>query len=116
MQEANEKLALQVIDLGKLDIQLEHPPVFPAPREGSFQPDYHAGAVETAQMATFFPERVRTVLAKQLQPQDSFHPYAYCGDPASYDLEKIGVYSSGLRSRNNPHSARCEDSWSKSKV
>lgn len=62
---------------------LELPPL----REDRYQPDYHAGAVETAQMAVFFPEKVRAGIAKTLQPQDSFHPLAYCGDPASYELE-----------------------------
>jgi creatinine amidohydrolase len=52
-----------------------------------FQPDYHAGAIETAQMAAFFPEKVRGDVAKALKLQNSFHPLAYCGDPASYDLE-----------------------------
>jgi len=85
--EANSTLQLQVIDLGKLDIPLENPPIFPEPREGRFEPDYHAGAIETAQMHTFFPERVNANLAKTLIPRDSFHPMAYCGDPASFVLE-----------------------------
>lgn len=38
-------------------------------------------------MAAFFPEKVRGEVAKTLKPQDTFHPFAYCGDPASYELE-----------------------------
>jgi len=85
--EADATLKITVIDLGKLDLQVADPPSFPAPREGRFDPDYHAGAMETAQMNTFFPSVVNTAKAKELLPSDSFHPLAYCGDPASYDRE-----------------------------
>ncbi len=71
----------------ELGIEVENNIVFPPLRENRFQPDYHAGAMETAQMATFFPEKVRFDVAKKLQSQDSFHPMAYCGDPANYDKE-----------------------------
>ena len=96
--EANNTLQLQVIDLSKLNIPLENPPIFPTPREGRFEPDYHAGAIETAQMHTFFPERVNTELARTLVPQDSFHPMAYCGDPASFEREDaiIAFYKADL--------------------
>lgn len=71
----------------ELGVEVEHNIVLPPLREDRFQPDYHAGAIETAQMATYFPEKVRGEVAKELKPQGSFHPLAYCGDPASYELE-----------------------------
>lgn len=97
-EEANRTLKLQVIDLGKVDIQLTNPPVFPTQRAGRFEPDYHAGAIETAQMQTFFPERVNAELARTLVPHDSFHPMGYCGDPASFPLEDslIAFYKADL--------------------
>jgi creatinine amidohydrolase len=39
-------------------------------------------------MAAFFPNKVRGEVAKSLSPQPQFDPLAYCGDPASYDLER----------------------------
>lgn len=42
-------------------------------RENRYKPDYHAGAIETAQMYAFFPEKVRCDVAKTLKPQDDFH-------------------------------------------
>ncbi len=71
----------------ELGIEVENDVVFPPVRENRYEPDYHAGAIETAQMFTFFPEKVRCDVAKTLKPQDNFHPLAYCGDPASFDLE-----------------------------
>jgi hypothetical protein len=53
----------------------------------------HAGAIETAQMHAFFPNRVNAELARTLPPSDSFHPMAYCGDPAGFELEEgIAAY------------------------
>jgi creatinine amidohydrolase len=73
--------------LWDLEIGVKEEVAFPSTREDRYQPDYHAGAIETAQMAAFFPEKVRRDVAKALKPQEDFHPLAYCGDPASYDLE-----------------------------
>ena len=69
------------------DLEELEDPAYPPTRQDRYQPDYHAGAVETAQMAAFFPEKVRQGVAKALKPRDGFDPLAYCGDPASYDLE-----------------------------
>jgi len=77
----------KVYFMWELDIEVVNDIIFPPTREERFQPDYHAGAVETAQMATFFPEKIRYDKVKELKPMDSFHPLAYCGDPASYTLE-----------------------------
>lgn len=88
IMEANLRFTLHAIHLGSLDIPLENPPVFPPEREGRFEPDYHAGSIETAQMHTFFPSRVNVVEAKRLSPSDRFDPLAYCGDPASFELEE----------------------------
>lgn len=96
--EANRSMAINVVDLGSLDVAIDNPPTFPLPRKGRFEPDYHAGAIETAQMRTFFPAKVDTATAKKLAPSDSFDPLAYCGDPASYDLETslIDYYKADL--------------------
>jgi creatinine amidohydrolase len=85
--EAKDDQDFKAYFMWELDIEVEHSIVFPPMREARYQPDYHAGAIETAQMMTFFPEKVRGDVAKGLKPQDSFHPLAYCGDPASYDSE-----------------------------
>ena len=87
VQRANEQTGFKAYFMWELPIEVSHDIAFPPMREDRVQPDYHAGAVETAQMAVFFPEKVRGDVAKTLKPSDSFHPLAYCGDPASYDLE-----------------------------
>ncbi len=53
--------------------------------EKAFQPDFHAGAVETREMLEYFPEEVSTAVARTLKPQGTFQPLGYVGDPASYD-------------------------------
>lgn len=88
MNEVQPSLGIKIYNLATLNVALENAPVFPPPRIGRFEPDYHAGANETAAMATFYPQKVNTEVAKGLIPQASFDPYAYCGDPASYHLEK----------------------------
>jgi creatinine amidohydrolase len=85
--QANEAPDFKVYFMWELDIEITHDITFPQMREDRYEPDYHAGAIETAQMAAFFPEKVRGGVAKALKPQNNFHPLAYCGDPASYDLE-----------------------------
>lgn len=85
--DAEDAPAFRAYFMWELDIEVENDIVFPPMRENRYEPDYHAGAIETAQMAAFFPEKVRAEVAKSLEPRDSFHPLAYCGDPASYDLE-----------------------------
>lgn len=87
ISEANDYPDFKVYFMWELGIEVEHNITFPQTREERYQPDYHAGAIETAQMSTFFPEKVRCNIAKSLKPSDSFHPLAYCGDPASYDKE-----------------------------
>lgn len=86
--EANKKLNMQIWLLSDLDFPVENPPEFPAPREGRYEPDYHAGANETAAMWTFYPEKVNIKTARGLKPQNCFDPLGYCGDPASSELEK----------------------------
>ncbi len=86
--QANETPEFIAYFLWELDIEVAHNITFPTMREDRFAPDYHAGAIETAQMAAFFPEKVRAEVAKSLKPQNSFHPLAYCGDPASFELEQ----------------------------
>jgi creatinine amidohydrolase len=83
----NENTDMHVYYMGNLDIEVENPPAFPAPREGKYEPDYHAGAIETAVMFTYYPQKVNEKLAKNLKPQDTFDPLGYCGDPASFPLE-----------------------------
>jgi creatinine amidohydrolase len=85
--EANVHPDFRVYFMWELGIEVEHNITFPKMREERYQPDYHAGAIETAQMFTFFPEKVRCDVAKTLEPSNSFHPLAYCGDPANYVQE-----------------------------
>jgi creatinine amidohydrolase len=85
--DANEDPDFKVYFMWELGVEIESNITYPPTREDRYQPDYHAGAIETAQMAAFFPEKLRSEVAMSLKPQDSFHPLAYCGDPASYDLE-----------------------------
>lgn len=85
--QANEAPDFRVYFMWELDVEVVQDFPFPPMRENRFQPDYHAGAIETAQMATFFPEKIRGDVARTLPPSDSFHPLAYCGDPASYGEE-----------------------------
>lgn len=85
--DANEAPDFRVYFMWELGIEMENGVEFPPMRENRYEPDYHAGAVETAQMAAFFPEKVRVDVAKALKPQNGFHPLAYCGDPASFGLE-----------------------------
>jgi creatinine amidohydrolase len=87
ISEVNEHPDFRVYFMWELGIEVEHNITFPQMREERYKPDYHAGAIETAQMFTFFPEKVRCDVAKTLKPSDSFHPLAYCGDPANYDKE-----------------------------
>lgn len=87
VEDANQGPDFKVYFMWDLDIEVETDIVFPPEREKRYSPDYHAGSIETAQMAAFFPEKVRVDVAKTLSPQDHLHPLAYCGDPANYDLE-----------------------------
>lgn len=88
IEETRESLSINVFNLETLDVSVENPPVFPKPREGRYQPDYHAGAIETACMYTFYPHKVNVEVAKELKPQNCFHPLGYCGDPSNFDAEK----------------------------
>jgi creatinine amidohydrolase len=90
---ANEMPDFKAYFMWELDVEVAHSIAFPEMREDRYEPDYHAGAIETAQMAAFFPEKVRAEVARTLKPQSSFHPLAYCGDPASFELEQHMVES-----------------------
>ena len=87
IDEANKSPDFSVYFLWDLDIDVDSDLKFPQMRENRYEPDCHAGAIETAQMLAYFPEKVHTDIAKSLLPQNTFHPLAYRGDPASYDLE-----------------------------
>lgn len=52
--------------------------------ETPFQPDYHAGAFETAFMLEYFPAEVNVAATVGLKPQSTFDPLGYVGDPANY--------------------------------
>ncbi|MBR6748543.1 MAG: DUF4298 domain-containing protein [Clostridia bacterium] len=77
--------AFCLFDLESFPVEDEVP--LPPMREDGYQPDYHAGAVETSQVNAFFPEKVRRELARTLPPSDTFDPLAYCGDPANFESE-----------------------------
>lgn len=87
VEEENSSIALKAYCLFDMNFGVESGLEFPPMREDGYQPDYHAGAVETSQVNTFFPEKVRHDIAVSLPPRDSFDPFAYCGDPASYEQE-----------------------------
>ena len=84
---ANHTPDFKVYFMWELGIEVENDIAFPPMRENRYKPDYHAGSIETAQMAAFFPEKVRFETAKTLMPMNHFKPMAYCGDPANFDLE-----------------------------
>jgi creatinine amidohydrolase len=88
VQDARARLRLRVYELGELELAPADAPELPPPRPGRYEPDYHAGAGETAAMHLYFPERVNAPLARTLAPQPTFHPLAYCGDPASFERER----------------------------
>lgn len=88
MNEIKQTLNMQVYRMDNLDIEIENRPEFPKQREDRFEPDIHAGAIETATMYAFYPQKVRTEIALKLKPQKEFDPFAYFGDPASFGLEK----------------------------
>lgn len=46
--------------------------------------EVHAGAFETAEILTYFPEQVNTDIARDLKPTTSFSPDGYWGEPAHY--------------------------------
>ena len=87
IQEVNELGGTKVRFMWELEVEVTHGYRFPEERTGRYQPDYHAGSVETAQMALYFPEKVKTDVAEKLPAHNSFHPDAYVGDPASYKLD-----------------------------
>lgn len=51
---------------------------------GMFQPDYHAGAVETNMVWKIEPSIIRMDKVSSLKPQDNFAPLGYVGDPANF--------------------------------
>lgn len=99
VREMRDNKNMQIYNLGSLNIDVENPPIFPIPRDGKFEPDFYAGANETAAIYTFYPQKVNTELAKGLKPQNSFHPLRYCGDPASSSMGKnvIEYYKADLK-------------------
>ena len=86
IKEANKAADFKVYSMWDFDINVDSDLQLPQMSEKIYEPDFHAGAIETAQMLTYFPEKVRLEIAESLSPQNSFHPLAYCGNPASYGL------------------------------
>lgn len=87
IEESKGLLTMEINELTDFIVEIDEPPVFPKQREDRFQPDYHAGAIETAAVHTFFPQKVKVDQARILQPQKTFEPLGYCGDPASFEKE-----------------------------
>ncbi len=85
--ELRRTLGIEVYASEALDPRGFVPPAFPAGPAGSFQPDYHAGASETAMMAKLRPTSVRPDVARQLKPQAQFLPLGYVGNPAGFEAE-----------------------------
>lgn len=88
IKEIMNHMDIQIYNMGNLDVKVSNAPTFPQVLGGRFEPDIHAGAIETATMATFYPQKVNKELALKLEPQSDFDPLAYCGDPAKFNLEK----------------------------
>ncbi len=82
--DAKTRLGLQFYNDRERDDAEYGPQPKLAPGVKLFEPDYHAGVSETAEMAAFFPEEVDLKLAATLEPQSTFHPLGYAGDPANY--------------------------------
>ncbi len=78
-QELTATGPVKVYDIGPL---LAGP--FPPPKPGKFAPDYHAGADETKAMWDYYPARVNPKVAKTLEPQKTFQPRGFAGDPAHF--------------------------------
>jgi creatinine amidohydrolase len=83
-----KELEIDVYNAQSLDKNIVNAPTYFPSRKGSYEPDYHAGATETATMYALYPQRVRSRLAETLKPESSFDPLGYVGDPASYKLER----------------------------
>lgn len=64
VEEENSSIALKAYCLFDMNFGVESGLEFSPMREDGYQPDYHAGAVETSQVNTFFPEKVRNDIAK----------------------------------------------------
>jgi creatinine amidohydrolase len=89
IKEIRNNLGIDAYNLFSLSKELikNHQPFRPA-RSGKFSPDYHAGAVETALIRAYHPDKVNVEMAKKLKPQVSFdEPLGYVGDPANFELE-----------------------------
>ena len=91
--EAEKNLGIDIFDFRKEGNGKPHPRISGYP-EGvkGFEPDYHAGAPETAIMNAYFPGEVKTNVAKQLKPQSTFAPLGYVGDPANYTQVNAKAY------------------------
>jgi creatinine amidohydrolase len=73
-----------------------HPKINPFTVESPFQPDYHAGAPETALMAAYFPGEVNVEIARTLKPQSTWQPLGYVGDPANFDQVNTKVFEAQI--------------------
>ncbi|HUL51846.1 MAG TPA: creatininase family protein [Opitutaceae bacterium] len=72
-----------------------------------FEPDFHSGIAETAAMRAYFPEEVNVGLAKTLQPESTFQPLGYVGDPANH--EKVNMRA--IDRVEIEYQAKCIASW-----
>lgn len=73
-----------------------HPRINPYTVENPFKPDYHAGAVETALMETYFPGDVDKDVARTLQPEATWQPLGYVGDPAGFEKVNTKVFDAQI--------------------
>lgn len=62
VEEENSSIALKAYCLFDMNFGVESGLEFPPMREDGYQPDYHAGAVETSQVNTFFRKRFGMIL------------------------------------------------------
>jgi creatinine amidohydrolase len=89
INEIRKDLEVEVLNLLSLSKELikDHAPFF-SERKATYRPDLHAGAMETARIFAFFPDKVNVEMAKKLKPQSSFaDPLGYVGDPANFEVE-----------------------------
>ena len=87
IKEIRGKLMIDVYDLESLSKETSNNINELPARPGRYKPDYHAGAGETSMMWSFYPEKVRLDIAKELKPQATFEPLGYVGDPANFEQE-----------------------------
>jgi creatinine amidohydrolase len=77
-----------------------------------FEPNYHSGTPETAFMMEYYPEFVNVEIIKTLQPEATWQPMGYVGDPANYKAFNAKEYNEA----EIVHIASCIARWLEQKA